>query len=252
MPQTDPNPEDWRDLLRSWNYPDDTRTGTRRQRRQARDQHRQDVRRRSADWIRAERQRDPIRPAGALLAVVLILAIGAAARYYSAPSTAPSPAAVQPAAPDRAADDKPPAPSTPTPATAAPAPGPVDMTDPDTVAEAAIRHYLTRNPPVDGDHTASVRRAEPYLTRSLALNLTASSDPAYGRLVSRGGVATVGKVTVRPAGNSLPVDTPLRVWRTVTAIVDVTGYEHYSETVTVRTEAISTGTEWRVSRILDL
>lgn len=250
MPKTDPSPEDWRDLLRTWDYPDDVRAGTRRQRRQAQRQHRQDARRRSADWVRAERQRDPIRPTCALAGVVLLLAVGAGVRYLSPSSD--SSTAVQSAPTGQATDDKPPA-AEPTPSgTSTSTPSPVDMTDPGAVAEAALRQYLTRNPPQDRDHTASVRRAAPYLTRSLAINLTASSDPAYGRLVSRGGISTVRKVTVRPAGASLPVDTPLRVWRTVTATVDVTGYEDYSEQVTLRTEVINTGTEWRVSRILDL
>ncbi|MER8267979.1 hypothetical protein ABT007_27705 [Streptomyces griseus] len=247
---TDPTPDDWRDVLASWDYPDDTRTGTRRQRRQAKRQHRQDARRRSADWVRAERRRDPIRPGCALVGVLLVLAVGAGARYLSTPD---APAA-GPSASAGPADAKPPATSTPAPtaATSPPAPAPVDMTVPDAVAGAAIRGYLTRNPPVDGGHTASVRRAAPYMTRSLVTNLSASSDPAYGRLVSRGGVAVVSRTTVGPAGASLPVDTPLRVWRTVTARVDVTGYEDYFETVTLRTEVISTGTEWRVARILGL
>ncbi|MEV7659899.1 hypothetical protein AB0O39_37790 [Streptomyces anulatus] len=250
MPTTDPTPEDWRTVLASWDYPDETRTGTRRQRRQAKREHRQDARRRSADWVREERRRDPIRPGCALVGVLLVLAVGAGARYLSTPD---DPAA-RPSSAAGPADAKPPAASTPAPTTttSTPTPAPVDMTDPDAVASAAIRGYLTRNPPDDGDHTASVRRAAPYMTRSLAANLSASSDPAYGRLVSRGGVAVVSGATVGPAGASLPVDTPLRVWRTVTARVDVTGYEDYAETVTLRTEVISTGTEWRVARILGL
>ncbi|NUW02899.1 hypothetical protein [Streptomyces sp. CAI 127] len=249
MPPTDPAPEDWRAVLASWDYPDDARTGTRRQRRQAKRQHRQDARRHTADWVREERRRDPIRPGCALVGVLLVLAVGAGARYLSTPDTP----AAQPSTSAAPADAKPPATPAPDPATSsAPALATVDMTTPDAVAAAAIRGYLTRNPPADNGHAASVRRAAPYMTRSLVTNLTASADPAYGRLVSRGGVAVVSRTTVGPAGASLPVDTPLRVWRTVTARVDVTGYEDYSETVTLRTEVISTGREWRVARILGL
>ncbi|MFI9194242.1 hypothetical protein ACIG0A_33690 [Streptomyces californicus] len=249
MPTPDPTPEDWRNILASWDYPDDTRTGTRRERRQAKRQHRKDARRHTADWIREERRRDPIRPGCALVGVLLVLAVGAGARYLSAPDDA-TPA--RPSASAGPADAKPPA-STPAPAKASsPSPAPADTADPDAVAAAAIRGYLTRNPPVDGGHAASVRRAAPYMTRSLVTNLTESADPAYARLVSRGGVAAVSRTTVKPAGAELPVDTPLRVWRTVTAEVEVAGYEDYAETVTLRTEVVSTGSRWRVARILGL
>ncbi|WP_234467018.1 hypothetical protein, partial [Streptomyces sp. MBT60] len=79
--EPDPAPEDWRAVLASWDYPDDARTGTRRQRRQAKRQHRQDARRHTADWVREERRRDPIRPGCALVGVLLVLAVGAGVRY---------------------------------------------------------------------------------------------------------------------------------------------------------------------------
>ncbi|MFC8341203.1 hypothetical protein ACFUJX_29875 [Streptomyces rubiginosohelvolus] len=129
--------------------------------------------------------------------MLLVLAVGAGVRYPSTPDTP----AAQPSASAPPADAKPPATSTPDPATSsAPDPATVDMTTPDAVAAAAIRAYLTRNPSVDNGHAASVRRAAPYMTRSLVANLTASADPAYGRLVSRGGVAVVSRTSVGPAG----------------------------------------------------
>ncbi|MFF2308518.1 hypothetical protein ACFVVP_39215 [Streptomyces sp. NPDC058128] len=91
------------------------------------------------------------------------------------------------------------------------------------------------------------------MTASLVENLTASSDPAWDRLVSRGGVSTVRTVKVEPAGAGLPVDTPLRVWRKTTTTVDIEGYTNYTETPTLQVELMLTDTdEWRITRILGL
>lgn len=199
------SPDEWREILRGWEYPEDAPTESRRERRRAKKAHYRGASRRTAQWVREERRRDPITPTAALVIVLLVLVIGAGARLLWPAGDPASKVATSTAS----ADDKPA--GTPSPA---PAPEPsqdpaaVDMSDPAAVAEAAVRHYLTRNPPEDGDHTAAVRRAAPYMTRSLAMNLSESADPAYGRLVSRGGISTVTTVDVRPAGAALPVDTP--------------------------------------------
>lgn len=251
MPTDDRTPEDWRTLMRTWTDDDPPRAATRRQRRHDRKSHRAAARRRSTDWLREERRRDPIRPGCALVLVVLVLAVGAGARYVVAPDDAAPARRVVPAVGAAGPQEDPAPPSSPEPSSI-PSPAAVDTADPDAVAQAAIRQYLTRNPPQDHDHRASVHRAAPYLTPTLALNLSESSDPAYGRLVSRGGISTVRTVTVKPAGTSLPVDTPLRVWRRITATVDVHGYEDYSEVIVLDLELVFTGQGWRVSRMLGL
>jgi hypothetical protein len=65
-----------------------------------------------------------------------------------------------------------------------------------------------------------------------------------------GGVSAVGAVTVKPAGGKLPPDTPLRVWRTVTATVKVDGYTKYTEKTVIQTELTNTGDGWLVSRVV--
>ncbi|MGO4420585.1 hypothetical protein AB4Z54_18135, partial [Streptomyces sp. MCAF7] len=139
------------------------------------------------------------------------------------------------------------------PATSPSSSSAADLSDPDNVAEEAIRRYLSRNPPADGDHEASVLRAAPYMTRALVENLASNSDPAFDKLVSRGGIATVRTVKVGPADDKLPVDSPLRVWRKTTAKVYVEGYTNYTETTVLQLELVnSSGDSWRVSRILGL
>ncbi|GHH56217.1 hypothetical protein [Streptomyces candidus] len=258
MPKNDdPTPEEWREILASFSYPEEVKkTKGRRGRREAKREYREGVRRHTKEWVREERRRDPIRPAGALVVVLLILGLGVGARLLwpsllgeghtgdrVTATASPSPGA-QKEGPAAAPSN-----SSPSPSSSAA----VDLSKPDHVAEEAVRLYLTRNPPEDGDHTASVLRAEPYMTPSLVENLAGHTDRGWLKLVSRGGVATVGAVKVKPAGTDLPVDTPVRVWRTTTAKVDVEGYEDYSETTVLHVELTNgDGDGWRVSRILGL
>ncbi|MEH0424731.1 hypothetical protein [Streptomyces sp. B21-083] len=256
----DRTPQEWREILRTWDYPEEVDTGRRRERRRARKAHRTDARRRTTQWVREERRRDPIKPTAALVIVALILGIGAGARWLwpglnggdnrpgASVSASPTPAAE---------DDKP---GTDETATSSPSSSPssspaVDLSKPDHVAEEAIRLYLTRNPPADGKPTASVLRAAPYMAPALVENLASSSDPAWDKLVSHGGVATVStiKASPSPAKENLPVDTPLRVWRQVTAKVHVEGYTNSDEQHVLQVELTNpSGSAWRVSRILGL
>ncbi|MFI5867762.1 hypothetical protein [Streptomyces sp. NPDC051546] len=259
MPRKDDErtPAEWREILRNFDYPDEVSSGPRRGRAGRKRAHREDVRRRTKEWVKEERRREPIRPVGALIIVALIIGIGLGSRFLwpdllgaekqGTKATATAPA--DPAAPDNKPSGTPSSSSAPSPS-ASPA---VDLSKAETVAEQMVRLYLTRNPPADGKHGASVLRAAPYMTPALVENLGSSSDPAWDKLVSRGGVSTVGAVKVGPADSGLPGDSPLRVWRKVEATVSVEGYTKYTEQTVLQVELTnSTGTAWRVSRILGL
>ncbi|MFF4392935.1 hypothetical protein ACFY0G_40375 [Streptomyces sp. NPDC001552] len=259
---SDRSPQEWREILANAKYPEEVRKGgSRRLRRRAKVRHREDVRNQTQEWVREQRRRDPIRPAGALIVVVLILAMGAGARWVwpdlfgEQGKSAPSGTAAAPATPG---DNKPADPAVPSSPSSSPSasisPTPsVDLSKPNHVAEQAVRLYLTRNPPEDKTHRAVIERAEPYLAPALAVNLAEHSDPAWDKLVSRGGVSTVRTVTVTPSGKDLPGDSPLRVWRKATATVDVEGYTNYSETTVLDLEVMtSSDGKWRVTRILGL
>ncbi|MER8039408.1 hypothetical protein [Streptomyces hydrogenans] len=256
--ENETSPDEWREILASFQYPDDVKGAPRRQRAGAKRAHRAQVRRDTAEWVREQRRREPLRPVGAALILALILALGLGARWIWPGLLGDGPATKVTATtptPTQTADDKPNSPE-PQPSSAEPSTSPtgaVDLTKPERVAEEAIRIYYTRNPPVDRTHKTVVERAAPYMADSLALNLMGNSDPAWDRLVSRGGVSTVRTVKVTPAGTDLPGDTPVRVWRTTTATIDVKGYETYSETATLHVELMLTGEdEWRITRILGL
>ncbi|MGW4954549.1 hypothetical protein [Streptomyces parvulus] len=256
MPEEEKTPEQWRELLRTtYDYPEEIKDAPRRRRRRLRREHRHGERARTAEWIKAERRREPTTPAVALVVVAVILVAGVLARFgpqwFSDDGRASSVTAS--ASPSPAGDDD----KAPGTASASPSASPspsasVDLSDPDTVAKEFTRHYLTRNPPVDNDHTAAVRRAAPWAMPALVENLANSSDPAWEKLVSQGGVSTVTAVTAKPPAESLrlPPDTPLRKWRTVTATVHVAGYTDDTQRTTLQTELTNTGDGWHVSRIL--
>ncbi|MFJ3481689.1 hypothetical protein [Streptomyces microflavus] len=256
MPEEEKTPEQWRELLRAtYDYPDEIQDAPRRRRRRLRRAHRHAERERTTEWIREQRRREPTTPAVALVVVAVVLVAGVLARFgpdwFSSDDRAGNVTASAPPSPTGDQDAKPAGTaSADPPAAASPSPSAVDLSDADTVAEQFTRHYLTRNPPVDNDHTAAVRRAAPWAMPALVENLANSTDPAWGKLVSQGGVSTVSAVAVKPAGDDLPPDTPLRVWRTVTATVDVAGYTDNTQKTTLQTELTNTGDGWRVSRIL--
>ncbi|MFJ3673668.1 hypothetical protein ACIPSE_45225 [Streptomyces sp. NPDC090106] len=253
-------PQEWRDILASYQYPDEIGKISRRrgQRREAKREHRHQVREDAKEWVREQRRREPIRPTVALIIVAVFLGAGVVTKYVwpsllgGSTNEGTHVTATATAAPS-GYDGKPAASPVPTSATPSSSPSTtVDLGDPDHVAEEAVRLYLTRNPPQDKDHAASIRRAAPYLTPALTNNLASQEDPSWGKLVSRGGVATVRTAKAGPAGDDLPIDTPLRVWRTVTTKVDIEGYTDYSETHELNLELTTTEDGWRVSRILGL
>lgn len=253
-PQQRHTPKELREILASIRYPEDIATGPRRGRKQRRREHREAVRRATTQWVREERRRDPIRPAGAVIILALILSLGAGARWIwpgldGEPDSARVTASASPT-PDTP-NDKPKGNSTP-PSSPSPSVPAVDLTDPERVAEEAVRLYLTRNPPEDGEHTEAVIRAAPYMAPALVENLTAHSDAAWDKLVSRGGISSVSSVKAGPAKKDLPADSPVRVWRQTTAELDVEGYTTYRETVVYQIELTASGDGWLVSRILGL
>ncbi|MDJ0345561.1 hypothetical protein QMK19_33995 [Streptomyces sp. H10-C2] len=252
------SPQEWREMLKTgYDYPEEARKGRRRDRRQARRDHRQGERRRTAEWIKTERQREPVTAAGALLIVVVVLALGVAAKWLwpglVGTEHARKPVTVTAGPQTSAQDDKPAGTPSASSSPTSPRPSPtVDLRAPDKVAQQAVEHYLTRNPPVDRNHSAAVLRAAPWMTPSLVENLASNRDPRWDKLVSQGGVSTVRAVQVGPAAPGLPVDTPLRVWRKVTATVAIEGYTATTETTVLQTELTLDGEKWRVSRIVGL
>ncbi|MET9840267.1 hypothetical protein ABZZ01_21115 [Streptomyces virginiae] len=251
--------QEWREILADIRHPEEVRkAGSRRARRRAKAVHHQQMRRRSHEWVREQRRRDPIRPTGAAIIVVVVLALGVGTRWVwpgllgeKQPAATAGPAPAAPARGDGAAE-VPAASASPGAPSATPAalPSPAGLDNPDRVAERFARDYLTRNPPQDQTHKAVVERVRPLLAPALTANLSEHTDPAWDKLVSQGGISTVRSVAVTPSGKDLPGDSPLRVWRQATTVVAVDGYTDYSETTVLQLELMTSGGQWHITRIL--
>ncbi|CAM5485553.1 hypothetical protein [Streptomyces abikoensis] len=251
---------EWRELLKAdYDYPEEIeKAGKRRTRRKARKAYRQEQREEYKRRLAEERRREPITAGGAILVMVVILAIGAAVTHWwpdrtGAPSTVGHAGDTARARTmDEPGGDRssaPPAPQPPHPSPSVQA----DRSKPEKTAEGWARAYLTRNPPVDKTHTASVERAAPWMTDALVVNLKQYDDKAWAELVSNGGVSTVGQVTVGPADDDRvrkQADTETRVWRRTSIDVTVKGYRTYTETRVYLTEIMLTSDGWRVGRVL--
>ncbi|MFF7726024.1 hypothetical protein [Streptomyces sp. NPDC008001] len=249
---------EWRELLKAeYDYPEEIeKSGKRRVRRKARKAYRQEQREEYKRRLAEERRREPITAGGAILVMVVILAIGAAAAHWW-PDRTGAPATVGHAgdtartatAQDGGPTSAPPVPQAPQPSPSAKA----DRSKPEKSAEGWARAYLTRNPPVDKTHTASVDRAAPWMTDALVTNLKQFDDKAWAELVSNGGVSKVDKVTVGPADDDRvrqQADTEARVWRKTSVDITVKGYRTYTEKRVYLTEIMLTSDGWRVGRVL--
>ncbi|MFJ3728682.1 hypothetical protein ACIPYQ_39785 [Streptomyces sp. NPDC090045] len=237
QPADDEPAPDWRALLAALpDQDDEPPPGT--SRRRWRRTRRRAARRQRAATVTAVRAR-PVHPAALLLVVLLVLVLGVLARCGGEPGQG---------------DDRPPAAAPSVTRTAAPAPPPAPSvpadTEPDDVAAAWTRAYLSRDPLTDQTHRASVRRAAAWATEDLTRNLTEHTPAGWGRQVSRGEATRVTDVAVRPAGTDLPPDNAAQVWRLAAAEVDVAGDETSRRTDTLRVELTRTTAGWRVSRVL--
>ncbi|MDN3294642.1 hypothetical protein QWM81_11360 [Streptomyces ficellus] len=253
-------PEDWRELLRTqYDYPEDLAPegAGRKARRRAKKEWREADRESRRAYIRGVREREPASPGGVIVLIVALLVIGGVASWlFPKDSEDDAKAAdhvqASPTAAVSGADSSSGTAGQP-PASASPSAPAVDLSQPDEVSAAFIKAYLTRDPVKDQGPQASVERAEPWMTKSLRDNLAAHPDPAYKRLVIRGGVATVGKVEVAEAGDELPVDIPkVRAFREVRASIAVKEWETKTEVRTLHLELVYTTEGWLVARILDL
>ncbi|WP_424892928.1 hypothetical protein [Streptomyces sp. XH2] len=250
---------EWREMLKAeYDYPEEIeKVGKRRVRRKARKAYRQEQREEYKRRLAEERRREPITAGGAILVMVVILAIGAAAAHWW-PDRTGAPSTVGHAG-DTAKNrtlDEPDTKQSSAPVPPAPQPSPsakADRSKPEKTAEGWARAYLTRNPPVDKTHTASVDRAAPWMTDALVTNLKQFDDKAWAELVSNGGVSKVDKVTVGPADDDRvrkQADTEARVWRKTSIDITVKGYRTYTETRVYLTEIMLTSDGWRVGRVL--
>lgn len=248
MPQHQ-DPDDWRRLLRdavSYDYPEETHHGKRRERRRKRKEYREDHRRESANRLDEARRKEPITAGAAILVIGVILVIGWLSQWLKGGNEEEGREAVKPAPTESQV-----VPDNPEESESTGVEEEEDRTTPHATAEGWARVYWERNPPKDGEFATVVDRSSGYMAAALAENLKGyESDPQWSELVSNGGIAEVKKVAVKKADPKLGANAPGRQWRKVVTATDVEGYTKYKETHTVSLEMMlaDDGT-WEITRI---
>ncbi|MEY9839516.1 hypothetical protein [Streptacidiphilus sp. EB103A] len=246
------SPEDWRELLRRQDPPEEFAELPRRQRRRARKYWRTARRDERAQRIRRQRSQTPTGLHIPLTALVLAAAIAAytwASPHHSHPAraaTAPTSTAAPLTAPTATAA-----------ATATASATPATVLTDRQVASAFMTAYCTRLPLQDGSHNAAVARAAPYASPALVANLDAYDDADFDVLVSRQATAarpTAVTVTEPTTAQRPAPDTAVRVYLQATATIAVTGTHDYTyqRSLTLEISRSDTGNPWTVTRVLGL
>ncbi|WP_431983850.1 hypothetical protein [Streptomyces qinglanensis] len=243
--------QQWRELLRKDQPPEQFTELPLFQRRRARRAWRSARRDARAQWIKSERRKVPTPLSVPIIALLLAGMVAAASwlwpdqggetvqtKPHNTPSAVPS------------ADGTTTPTSTSPPSHSANRPG-----TPDGVARAFVLSYCTRNPAQEADHRVAVSRAAPYASEGLLDNLKRHGDRDWNKLVAAQAMtATPTKVTVTaaPAKEDLPPDTAVRVYRQTTSRIQVKGIDdyHYTRHLTLEVSRTDIGRPWQVTRVL--
>lgn len=233
-------PTGWRDLARpGYDYPEELGELSRRDRRRAKREWRQDDQARRNEWLRARRQAEPASPVIVVAAVVLlaivVLGVGGGLPKLLGQDDQRPPAGILTPPPatapvvDPTADQS--SQPSPTQATSALSVPPVLTEGPSQESIRIASHvtnlwahaFYTRTPASE-TYPQLVAKVEQYVTPEVAESLTSGGDPTYDALRNDGGKSTVVTApVVPPRPGSAPVDTPTRISRLVTVTIDITG-----------------------------
>ncbi|MFH0246364.1 hypothetical protein ACGRHY_28985 [Streptomyces sp. HK10] len=246
-------PQQWRELLREEDLPEQLDELPYFQRRRARKAWRSARRDARAQWVKRERRNVPTPITVPIIALLLAGLVAAASWLWPGKDsdtvrTKPhSTLTTAPASPATTVPEQAPTPS-----------ATVELPDtPDGVAQAFVTAYCTRNPMQDTSHVDAVTRAAPYASDALIRNLKKHGDLDWNKLIAAQALtATPAKVTITTpaAKQKLPPDTSVRVYRQATTRIDVTGTEDYSYTrrLTVEVSRADIGQPWQVTRVLGI
>jgi hypothetical protein len=241
----------------------------RRDRRRAKRDWRRDDHAQRMAWLRHQRQAEPASPAG-VLAVVVVLAIvilGIGGGLPRILGNSDGDSDDQPVGiltpdnlPSRPKESVPSAtlesfsPTATTTSTSLP---PVEIQRPSAAAMAIASHvvnnwahrFYTRTPAAETYEQLVTRSAE-FTTPELATSFAVAGDSTYDALKKSGGRSTVVAAPVTaPREGTAPVDTPTRISRLVTIVIDITGQQSGRITVPLLVTVIPLDAKWVVSDV---
>lgn len=266
-PNRPQSPENWRSMMSpDYDYPEELDDLSGRQRRRAKKNWRRDDHAQRMDWLRSQRQAEPISPA-IIVALVVVLAIiilglgGGLPRLLGRDSRneepvgllTPGGSVVLPTAPSVGQSTGPPATAanptltTPPPQTQHPAAESISLaTD---VVGAWARAFYTRDPNAES-YAALVTKCSKYMTSEVAASFSAAGDSTYEALKADGGKSTVLAAPVSaPQPEAAPVDTPYRISRFVKVTIDTTGKRAQRFDVPLLVTVVNQDGQWLVSGV---
>jgi len=214
-------------------------------------------------WLREQRQAEPASPISVLVVVILlgivILGIGGGLPKIFGKDEARQPVGLlTPAAPPPLpTGSESSGPSQPVPTTTAETtppletatPPPAAFTKANDVVRAWARKFYTRTPAVQS-YDRLVTSASPYMTDDMASSFASQGDSTYDALKADGGTSkVVSAVVTAPKEGTAPTDTPDRISRLLTVVIDITGSKPQRITVPLLVTVVQQGTTWVVSDV---
>lgn len=128
-------------------------------------------------------------------------------------------------------------------------PSPAVIAAADRTASSWARTFYTRDPTAE-TYEQLVTKVDDLLTPEVAASFRAAGDPTYEALRADDGRSTVATVRVNAPGPGIaPVDTPTRISRLVTVVIDVTGKRPDRITLPQLVTLTPQGGEWVISDV---
>jgi hypothetical protein len=257
-------PESWRDMVSTdYDYPAEMEELSRRDRRHAKKEWRRDDHTQRMAWLRDQRQAEPVSPVSVLVVVVLlgilVLGIGGGLPKILGKDEAKQPVGLLtpaglPPLPTATGSSGPtttePSATTPTtPPLETSGPSPAAITDSNKLVTEWARKFYTRTPATQS-YDQLVSSASQYMTADLAASFTSQGDSTYVALKADRGTSKVVSATVAaPKEGTAPTDTPGRISRLLTVVIDITGSEPQRITVPLLVTVVQQDTGWAISDV---
>lgn len=128
-------------------------------------------------------------------------------------------------------------------------PSPAVIAAADRTASSWARTFYTRNPATE-TYEQLLAKVDDLLSSEVADSFRSAGDPTYEALRTDGGASTVATVQVNAPGPGIaPVDTPTRISRLVTVVIDVTGKRPDRITLPQLVTLISQDDRWVISDV---
>jgi hypothetical protein len=117
------------------------------------------------------------------------------------------------------------------------------------IVAAWARKFYTRDPASE-TYEQLVSSASQYMTADLASSFVAQGDSTYDALKADGGRSqVVSAAVVTPKEGDAPADTPTRISRLVTVVIDITGKDPQKITVPLVVTLVQQDAKWVISDV---